>query len=66
VFPGIQATFEPGRKRRRRRRYATVQVDDTFVLVAGENDALVEGAVAMPVNEAETPQKIARIPLSVK
>ena len=51
-------------RRRRSDDTTTVEVDDASVLVAGEDDAPVEGVVALPVNEAETPQKIARIPLS--
>src|SRR5271157_2367496 len=42
---------------------AAVQVDDASVLVAGEDDALVEGVVALGVDEAGAPQEIEGIAL---
>src|SRR5215469_14749451 len=43
---------------------AAVEVDDASVLVAGEDNAAVEGVVALRVNEAEPPQDLQRVALS--
>ena len=42
---------------------AAVEVDDASVLAAGEDDALVEGVVALGVDEAGAPQQIEGIAL---
>jgi hypothetical protein len=42
---------------------AAVQVDDATVLAAGEDEALIEGIVALRVDEAGAPQQIERIAL---
>jgi hypothetical protein len=44
-------------------RTAAIQVDDAFVPVAGEEDALVEGVVTLEVKEARVPQQIEGIAL---
>lgn len=43
---------------------AAVEVDDASALAAREDDAPVEGIVALPVEQAETLQEIARMTLS--
>jgi len=45
---------------------AAVQVDDPLVPVAGENDALVEGVVALGVDETGAPQEIEGLALGEK
>ena len=42
---------------------AAVQVHDAAVLAAGEDDALIEGVVALGVDEAGVPQQIERATL---
>lgn len=42
---------------------AAVQVDNAAVLAAGEDDALIEGVVALGVEEASAPQQIEGIAL---
>ena len=43
---------------------AAVKIDDACAQTAGEDDALVEGIVALRIEQAETLQEIARISLS--
>src|ERR1700741_158439 len=43
---------------------AAVKVDDASAQTAGEDDAPVEGIVALRIEQAKTPQEIERISLS--
>jgi hypothetical protein len=43
---------------------AAVEIDNASVLAAGEDDAPVESVAALRVEQADTPQEIARITLS--
>lgn len=43
---------------------AAVEVDDTPALAAREDDTPIEGVAALRIEQAETPQELARIALS--
>ena len=66
LLPGIQATLRAGEKSMSESGSGTaaVEVDDASVLAARKDDAPVESVTALRVEQAETPQEIARIALS--
>ena len=66
LLPGIQATLRAGEKSMSEggSDTAAVEVDDASVLAARKDDAPIESVTALGVEQAETPQEIARIALS--